>query len=68
MKRAVLLLLLSATALAQGKVAQRRADSECTAGTFTAAGFDSKRCIEGPDNKYAYYYLDGISLKAVPKE
>jgi hypothetical protein len=37
-------------------------------GTFTAAGFDSKRCIEGPDNKYAYYYLDGISLKAVPKE
>ncbi len=37
-------------------------------GTFTAAGFDSKRCIEGPDNKYAYYYLDGISLKAAPKD
>ena len=38
MKRAALLLLLSATALAQGKVVQRKADSECTAGTFTSAG------------------------------
>ncbi|MDP3151107.1 MAG: hypothetical protein Q8N23_00470 [Archangium sp.] len=39
MNRAVLLLLtLSTTALAQAKVPQRTADSECTAGTFTVAG------------------------------
>ena len=38
MKRAVLLLLVSTTALAQGTVPQRKADSECTAGTITVAG------------------------------
>lgn len=39
-----------------------------TIGTWPAAGFDGKRLIEGPDNKYAYYYIDGISLKALPPE
>lgn len=36
-------------------------------GAFPAAGFDTKRMIEGLDNKYAYYYLDGITVKEVPK-
>ena len=39
-----------------------------TIGTFPAADFDSKRLIEGLDNKYAYYYIDGISVKLLPKE
>ena len=34
-----------------------------TLGTFPAAGFDTKRQIEGPDNQYAYYYVDNISLR-----
>ncbi|MBK9759050.1 MAG: hypothetical protein IPO90_03500 [Flavobacteriales bacterium] len=34
-----------------------------TIGTFPAAGFDTKRLIEGLDNQYAYYYVDNISLK-----
>lgn len=38
-----------------------------TIGTYPAASFDSKRMIEGLDNKYAYYYIDGISLKILPK-
>jgi hypothetical protein len=39
-----------------------------TIGTFPAADFDTKRMIEGLDNKYAYYYIDGISVKLLPKE
>lgn len=35
-------------------------------GTWPYAGFDTKKCIEELDNQYAYYYLDGISVKAVP--
>ena len=34
-----------------------------TIGTFPAAGFDTKRLVEGLDNQYAYYYLDNISLR-----
>jgi len=37
-------------------------------GTFPAADFNSKRLVEGLDNKYAYYYIDGISVKLLPKE
>lgn len=33
-----------------------------TIGTFPAAGFDTKRCVETLDNQYAYYYLDQVSL------
>jgi OmpA-OmpF porin, OOP family len=36
-----------------------------TIGTFPAAGFDSKKLVEGPDNQYAYYYVDNISLREV---
>lgn len=36
-----------------------------TIGTFPAAGFDTKRCVETLDNQYAYYYLDQVSLKQV---
>lgn len=32
-------------------------------GTFPTAIFDTKRIVEGPDNQYAYYYLDNISLR-----
>lgn len=37
-------------------------------GVFPYVGLESKNMIEGPDNRYAYYYIDGISLKQVPKE
>ncbi len=38
-----------------------------TIGTFPAADFMTKNLVEGLDNKYAYYYIDGISVKALPK-
>jgi OmpA-OmpF porin, OOP family len=34
-----------------------------TIGTFPAAGFDTQRLVEGPDNQYAYYYVDNIRLR-----
>jgi hypothetical protein len=34
-----------------------------TIGTFPAAGFDTRRLVEGPDNQYAYYYVDNIHLR-----
>lgn len=37
-------------------------------GTFPHAGMDQAKLIEGLDNKYAYYYIDGISVKEVPAE
>jgi len=42
-------------------------ESYLVIGVFPYVGFDTKRIIEGPDNQYAYYYLDAITLKAVPK-
>ncbi|HEY0977163.1 MAG TPA: hypothetical protein VGE21_06800, partial [Flavobacteriales bacterium] len=29
-------------------------------GTFPMLGFDHKRIVEGPDNQYAYYYIDAV--------
>ncbi|HRN36717.1 MAG TPA: OmpA family protein [Flavobacteriales bacterium] len=37
-------------------------------GAFINAGFESEKVAGGPDNKRAYYYLDGISLKEHPEE
>jgi hypothetical protein len=34
-------------------------------GVFPYLGLKSKTMIEGNDNRYAYYYIDGISLKRV---
>lgn len=34
-------------------------------GVFPYVGLESKNMIEGYDNRYAYYYIDGISLKRV---
>lgn len=34
-------------------------------GVFPYVGLESKPMIEGYDNRYAYYYIDGISLKRV---
>ena len=34
-------------------------------GTFPTAIFETKRIIEGPDNQYAYFYLDQIELREV---
>lgn len=34
-------------------------------GVFPHAGMDQAKIIEGLDNKYAYYYIDGISVKEV---
>lgn len=35
-------------------------------GVFPYVGLESVSMVEGPDNRYAYYYIDGISLKPVP--
>lgn len=37
-------------------------------GVFPYLGLISERIIEGPDNQYAYFYLDGVSLKEVIEE
>jgi hypothetical protein len=37
-------------------------------GVFPYVGLESQRIIEGYDNRYAYYYVDGISLKRLPEE
>ena len=34
-------------------------------GVFPYLGLESERIIEGHDNQYAYFYLDGVSLKEV---
>jgi len=37
-------------------------------GTFPTALFETKRIIEGPDNQFAYYYLDHIVVNEVEQE
>lgn len=37
-------------------------------GTFPTAIFETKRIVEGPDNQFAYYYLDNIVVKEVAPE
>lgn len=37
-------------------------------GVFPYVGLESKNMVEGPDNRYAYYYIDGISLKLTAPE
>lgn len=37
-------------------------------GVFPWMGLESERIIEGHDNQYAYFYLDGVSLKEVRPE
>ncbi|MEO8734719.1 MAG: hypothetical protein ABI373_10345 [Flavobacteriales bacterium] len=37
-------------------------------GTFPTSIFETKRIIDGPDNQYAYYYLDEIELREVSPE
>ena len=32
-------------------------------GIYPYVGLESQLVIEGPDNKYAYFYMDGVSLK-----
>ena len=34
-------------------------------GTFPTAIFETKHIIEGPDNQYAYFYLDQIELREI---
>jgi hypothetical protein len=34
-------------------------------GTFPTAIFETKNIIEGPDNQFAYYYLDQVQLREV---
>ncbi|MBL8009058.1 MAG: hypothetical protein JNJ64_00515 [Flavobacteriales bacterium] len=34
-------------------------------GTFPYVGFEAARVVEGPDNKFAYYYIDAVSVEAV---
>lgn len=37
-------------------------------GTFPTAIFETKRIIDGPDNQFAYFYLDQIELREVEPE
>lgn len=34
-------------------------------GTFPYVGFEAARLVEGPDNKFAYYYIDAVSVESV---
>lgn len=34
-------------------------------GTFPYVGFEAARLVDGPDNKYAYYYIDAVSVEPV---
>ncbi|HEX2618303.1 MAG TPA: hypothetical protein VHL57_12220 [Flavobacteriales bacterium] len=34
-------------------------------GCFPTATFDTKKLIEGPDNRYAYYYVDAVKVEEV---
>lgn len=34
-------------------------------GTFPYVGFEAIRLVEGPDNKFAYYYIDAVSVEPV---
>ncbi len=36
-------------------------------GAFPAAGMEHTKAIEGADNQYAYYYVDGVSLTIHPE-
>jgi hypothetical protein len=36
-------------------------------GVFPYVGLESKMLVEGVDNRYAYFYIDGVSLKMVPR-
>ncbi|MCC6541564.1 MAG: hypothetical protein IT225_05035 [Flavobacteriales bacterium] len=38
-----------------------------TIGVYPYVGLESQNLVEGPDNRYAYYYIDGISLRLAPK-
>lgn len=35
-------------------------------GTFPMASFGTRKVVEGPDNQYAYYYIDHVVLKELP--
>jgi OmpA-OmpF porin, OOP family len=37
-------------------------------GVFPYVGLESQDMIEGVDNRYAYYYIDAVSMKRVPDE
>jgi hypothetical protein len=37
-------------------------------GTFPTAIFETKRIIDGPDNQFAYFYLDQIELREIEPE
>lgn len=37
-------------------------------GAFPLAGMEKEKVIEGPDNKRAYYYIDGVSVNLKPED
>ncbi len=52
----------------KGKFKAMGGEQAIVIGIFPYVGLESQRLIEGYDNKYAYYYIDAISLKRVPEE
>ncbi|MDQ3100855.1 MAG: hypothetical protein M3R08_05675, partial [Bacteroidota bacterium] len=52
----------------KGKFKAQGGEKAIVLGVFPYVGLESQRVIEGYDNRYAYYYIDSISLKRVPEE
>jgi hypothetical protein len=47
----------------RGRIKANGGEHFLVIGVFPYLGLVSERIIEGPDNQYAYFYLDGVSLK-----
>jgi hypothetical protein len=52
----------------RGKFKAEGGEQVIVIGVFPYVGLESETIIEGRDNRYAYYYLDAVSLKRLPEE
>jgi hypothetical protein len=51
----------------KGTFKARGGETAIVVGVFPYVGLESKKIVEGYDNRYAYYYVDSISVKRVPE-
>jgi hypothetical protein len=49
----------------RGRFKAQGGEETIVIGVFPYVGMESERIISGPDNRYAYYYVDAVSLKRV---
>jgi len=52
----------------KGTFTARGGEQAIVIGVFPYVGLESENITEGYDNRYAYYYVDSISLKRLPEE